>query len=118
MNKEQSLKAVDKVINAYKIERAVDVCDVFSYDVFENAYRMHAPQIASLCNVNPAITGALIAGLVSTKVLELAVLKKHYLTHEINKYKTMKKLIEEGRYSLEGDTEEQFQEEVAKNWCK
>ena len=30
----------------------------------------------------------------------------------------MKKLIEEGRYSLEGDTEEQFQEEVAKNWCK
>ena len=37
MNKEQSLKAVDKVINAYKIERAVDVCDLFSYDVFENA---------------------------------------------------------------------------------
>ena len=79
---------------------------------------MHAPQIASLCNVNPAITGALVAGLVSTKILELVVLKKHYLTHEINKYRTMKKLIEEGRYSLEGDTEEQFQEEVAKNWCK
>ena len=93
MNKEQSLKAVDKVINAYKIERAVDVCDIFSYDVFENAYRMHAPQIASLCNVNPAITGALVAGLVSTKILELVVLKKHYLTHEINKYRTMKKLI-------------------------
>ena len=118
MNKEQSLKAVDKVINAYKIERAVDVCDSFSYNVFENAYRMHAPQIASLCNVSAAITGALVAGLVSTKILELVVLKKHYLTHEINKYKTMKKLIEEGRYSLEGDTEEQFQEEVAKNWCK
>lgn len=118
MNKEQSLKEVDKVINAYKIERAVDVYDVFPYDVFENAYRMHAPQIASLCNVNPVVTGALVAGLVSAKVLELAILKKHYLTHEINKYTTMKKLIEEGRYSLEGDTEEQFQEEVAKNWCK
>ncbi len=118
MNKEQSLKAVDKVINAYKIERAVDICDAFSYDVYANAYRMHAPQIASLCNVNPAITGAFVAGLATTKVLELALLKKHYLTHEINKYRTMKKLIEEGRYSLEEDTEEQFQEEVAKNWCK
>lgn len=118
MNKEQGLKAVDKVINAYKLERANDVCDAFSYNMFADAYRMHAPQLASLCNVEPVFTGALVAGLASAKVLELAVLKKHYLTHEINKYKTMKQLIQEGRYSLEGDTEEQFLEEVAKNWCK
>lgn len=118
MNKEESLKAVDKVINGYKQERACDVCEIFSYDMYENAYRMHAPQLASICNVNPVFTGAFFTGLVSAKILELAVLKKHYLTYEINKYKTMKKLIEEEKYSLEEKSEEQFQEDVSKNLCK
>ena len=57
-------------------------------------------------------------------------LKDSFWTTKVNgkKYKETKflknhteaaeALIEEGRYSLEGDTEEQFQEEVAKNWCK
>lgn len=118
MNKEESLKAINNVIKAYKVERQEDVCDIFSYDTFANAYRMHAPQLASLCNVNPVITGTFIAGLATAKVVESAVLKKHYLTYEINKYKTMKKLIEEERYSLEGITEEQFQEDVSRNWCR
>lgn len=113
MDKIESLKEINKSIKGLTNQRNSEALDMVGFNEINSAYYSHAPQLAMIAG-NDFLTTAVIGSMaLGVGVVYGALLKKHYLSKDINALKTLRAVVSDNYNILEDTSKEEFESDVA-----